>query len=432
MESEHTQIQNQPAVLKEAGNLAAGFITVHWKSLLTLYTLAVLPALLFSLLEIKHSAMNLALMAIQQLIYLLVLSKIAAIALKELFGQTPALTSQTLARICFIGMGLWLSYTLAILAVASPTDTGIKTIALFLVGPALYLNLRYYFFYVPPLLRGPEALSFDLSQAAKLSKDRIKIILLSLVGPGGLHALVSAIISGLSPDQRHLAVVLALDASSGLFFLMNAAISVCLAIKFLSETNDQSSPEIGLGTQATRLALQAPPWLTAVFQPNKGFVMIMLACLVWAGNLMRLAELPPAPTLVVHHAETTDRKLILKLDATDTNYQFRGFHPVFFHLASDLRTPLAERPLRVTRQGQENDLLFELPRETGPLTLLLEFATNRTQQELAALEDLFLWYRGAKIAKITFAPIVGDVAAPTPTPVGIETQNQVASVASPE
>jgi hypothetical protein len=427
MDVKQTNSPDQPLVLKEASTIAAGFLAAHWKSLLLLYCLAVLPALLFSLLELKASAMNLGLMALQQLIYLLVLSKIASLALKEIFGVTQKFGYQALARICFLGMGLWLSYTLAILAVASPTSTEVKTIALFLIGPALYLNLRYYFFYVPPLLRQPAALSFDLSQAAELSKNRLKIILLSLVGPGGLHALASAIISGLSPDQRHLSVVLALDATSGLFFLLNAAISISLAIHFLPQTNLGT----GLATAATaRLSLQAPNWLAAAFQPNKGFVMLMLACLVWAGNLMRLAELPPAPTLVVHHAETKDSKLLLKLDATDTTYKFRGFHPVFFHLASNLRTPLADRPLRVTKQGEPDDILFELPRGTGPITLQLEFETNRTQQDLAALEDLFLWYRGAKIAKITFAPSAALEVPPTPTP--SVTESPAEPSASPE
>jgi hypothetical protein len=51
---------------------------------------------------------------------------------------------------------------------------------------------------------------------------------------------------------------------------------------------------------------------------------------------------------------------------------------------------------------QQTALQSPLPISAEKLTLRLEFESSRSPSELAALEDVYLWYRGVKIAKINF------------------------------
>jgi hypothetical protein len=118
--------------------------------------------------------------------------------------------------------------------------------------------------------------------------------------------------------------------------------------------------------------------------------------------MMRLAELAPAAQIEVLRAETAPQRVFISLLVEDKNYKFRGFHPIFFRLASDAQTPLAPYPLAVKVNEQQTALQSPLPISAEKLTLRLEFESSRSPSELAALEDVYLWYRGVKIAKINF------------------------------
>jgi hypothetical protein len=396
--------QSETTLLVQAAESAAAYLRSHWRVVSLIYLISVAPAASFSLFEVSLARSNVSFLVFQQLIFFLSFLAIGRSFILSRIANPPEFNFAILSRVCMVGLGLWFSYTILVLGIASPWPNEIKALAVALIIPALYLNLRYYFFFAPPLLRGPAALTRDLEAAAGLSKGNLRLILQSLVGPAGVQALIWAVVAGFSPDQRHLSVVVLGDFCTGIFFILNSVISLSLALNLApgSEMGKTSLQHQALKPQDPRDILAAPGWLMACFQPQKGFVMLMLSILVWAGNMMRLAELAPAAQIEVLRAETAPQRVFISLLVEDKNYKFRGFHPIFFRLASDAQTPLAPYPLAVKVNEQQTALQSPLPLSAEKLTLRLEFESSRSPSELAALEDVYLWYRGVKIAKINF------------------------------
>jgi hypothetical protein len=121
---------------------------------------------------------------------------------------------------------------------------------------------------------------------------------------------------------------------------------------------------------------------------------------------VRMLNTPPAVVITTKESSAAGNKVIIRLELSDSDYQFRGFSPFAFALAGEKRTIIANTPSKVVLNGEEVSGLSTLQkfRTAGETSeLILEFKANRSDEELLSLKDLWLWYNSVKIAHIALA-----------------------------
>lgn len=395
-------ITNKPHLdLNTLAKVAAGMLKRDWALLLYLYPIIVLPRLLGSLIIPANSNAILYVYVVERVVYSLFLLAVASRWTRLTFPKVEAVNWIGLLQALLIGLGLWFSYVVPIAAQFLPIPGTEKSLLAILFIPGSIMNLHFFFFFIPIAL-GIKKLSDILAFSRSLLVADRWIGPKCLLGPIAVLFLSQAVIAGFSPDQRYLWVSIASDALSGLYWLFSTYMCVAVGLH-LTQGHSVVLPQTEqLSPALTSASLDAPAWLEAACLPRKGFVMLCLGCLVWAGNLMRLAQLPPAASISIQKVSLAESKITLDLLIHDPDFNLRGFHAVFLSLASQQRTPLAQFPSRASLSTSQRDVLFGFPLSASPQHVQIDFETTRKDEDLRTLTDIFLWYRNTQIAKVDF------------------------------
>ncbi|MBX7143732.1 MAG: hypothetical protein K1X79_04715 [Oligoflexia bacterium] len=397
------QTDTKPRIdLTSLSKAAAGMLLSDGLLLLWLYPVVVLPRCLGSYLIPTNSNAVLYIYAVERLFYILFALVIASRWVRRVFPQAEEVKLSGLALSLLIGFGLWFSYIVPIAAQFLPLPNMDRTMLAVLLLPAIVMNLHFFFFLIPIAL-GHVRLGEILTLSRTLISDDRWIGPRCLLGPVAVLFLFQAVIAGFSPDQRHVSVSLLSDFFSGIYWLLGTYLSTAVGIHLAQQHSTIFPRALQQASTLTEASLSSTNWLSASFMPGKGFVMLCLGCLVWAGNLMRLAELPPAATIKIEKVSVQEGKVRFELKIQDPLYKLRGFHSIFLSLASEQRTPLAQFPSRAVAIDSKTDVLFGFPLSPDLQHVGVEFDTGRKDDDIKSLKDIFLWYRNTKLAKVEFA-----------------------------
>ena len=122
--------------------------------------------------------------------------------------------------------------------------------------------------------------------------------------------------------------------------------------------------------------------------------------------------LPPAAQISIKSVEVADDIVTMNVDVTDPEYALRGFQPVNFRLAGEkypemrdssaIVASVPEKVLSPAVTADVPDLRFYVPPSTEPVQLTMIFKASRSGEALTALQDLYLFYRHAKIERVQF------------------------------
>lgn len=400
--AENTDIAVKDSVFKDGCRVAAGMMVHDRLFLPGLYALIVLPRCLATAFLAPTSDWLLYVRVLERMVWLVGLWVLGRRWVSQLSSAKPKSAGLNVIIFLALGIALWLTHTIPVSAVFYDLPNELKLVLLLALIPALHLNLQYYFFFFPAVL-GIKPLSNIIYHSLAIARHERWLVLRAVVGPAGLYFLLNSIAQGFSPDGRSLAISILTDTTSGIFWLWTSYFGLALGFMILP---DAMWREFELDpyrkSRLATIALRGPAWLSASFFPNKGLIMLLLGCLVWAGNLMRLADLPPGPELRLTAVSVDGSKVLLDVHAEDPDYKFRGFYPIFFNIAGENHTPLANRPSAATLASSGEAIDFALSGQLSAADIKLVFDTPRQAQELAALQDVWLWYRNTKIAKLAF------------------------------
>lgn len=336
---------------------------------------------------------------------------------KRLRSSTLPLPPGIAIQFTFFGFLLWA------LVILPPTIlssiAGISSfdrlfiVYLIMVIPGIMISYKY-FMYFFPMTFGRRSFLVNLKLAGDfITQDRYLPIRI-LVVPIGISTLLLSLCAAPYPDGRNLTFSLI----SGLFMPIEWVLSCYIALAYaLNSLTEKAWREYDLDPyregRCTTIMFGTPKILSALFKSKNGIRMLIIGLFVWIGNYTRLEVLSPPVTIKVLGAEVAGNMVKLDIEANDTNYNFRSFRPIHFRLAgekylekgSGSSVLISSHPLKATAQlelEKSSDLRFYVPSSKSPLRISLTFEATRSGDALTALQDLYLWYRHAKISPVKF------------------------------
>ena len=303
----------------------------------------------------------------------------------------------------FTGLLVWLTLLIPFLLQMSPeTPALVRNLSFLALIPALFLLYKY-FFYFFPILNGITKPSHFLPSALSITADRANLPIRSLIPALGWMSLISSTITALSPDGRSLYAVFLLNLCSGIFWLINCYIALAMALIYWS---DKDWHDAGMdpyrSARIAALIISAPKLLTHLLMPKQGLIALLVSLFIWFANILNLESTPPAAEIkIIQSQMISEDEVEIRLHIQDRKYMLRGFQPVNFSLAGETRVPISEKLLSAKLESAEKEAAFILPRTSESLVLILKFKTLRKGENLKNLEDLFLWYRGVRLFRIS-------------------------------
>jgi len=317
--------------------------------------------------------------------------------------QAPKIrTSAVVFRIAVVSVAasIVLSTPFFGIAISQNAVGALAFLALFVFG--LVWCLRVYLFYaVAGMLGLPFGASF--ARAVEISRFNTRAILRSLVAPVALTVVCSALFLMPYPDGRSLSLMAASSACEGIFWILSTYTGLGLALTLFTEKEWRLA---GLSHyRADRLVTlhaQGGKILPKYLAPRFGLIMFAVALCFLAGNLARLGQLPPAAKVTLRSVAVSDYKISVALELEDREFEFRGFQPQAFFIASQTGSLQSTRLVSASRQADKEDTLgFIKATGTEPVMLYLTFSSTKTGQVLRELDNMWLWYRATPLIQIT-------------------------------
>ncbi|MDC0357525.1 hypothetical protein OAO01_01820 [Oligoflexia bacterium] len=380
---------------EEAYKIASSLLWQDRKFLLILYFLLVLPDLLNSTF-VGTAQYMVALQITKRTLCLIFVFLVSVRWARFLCIQPMTYSLATLSRLMVFGFAFWFLFAVpTALMVVAPGNLQPLFVLLFI--PAAVIALKYYFYFFP-IVFNVKSVQKIISDTRAITANDTFVALRTMVSPMGAMLLLVALGQALAPDGRQIMVSCFADLFTGVYTLFSTYLSLafCLVLTPHSAWRAYGLDPYREARLAT-LTLHGPALLSRLLRPKNGLIMLGMGILVWTANEMRAAEMLPAPTISIESVQAEDKLLRMNLYLIDEAYTFRGFYPAFFRLAGEKGTAIANFPSKIVINGQEQTGALSIPNDNVEMHLTLEFTTDRSAEELQALEDLLLWYRHAQI-----------------------------------
>ena len=121
--------------------------------------------------------------------------------------------------------------------------------------------------------------------------------------------------------------------------------------------------------------------------------MLLLALLVFVGNLSREMSMPPATSIQVKNVTVDEYKIRIEATISDASYDFRGFKPYAFRIASKSGEKISEELVRASLSPDKAEIISAVPTGKEPRSLFLEFRSNKSKEKLNTIDYAWLWYQ---------------------------------------
>lgn len=321
--------------------------------------------------------------------------------LQRVSSSPMSIKPATVAYFAIFGFIYWALIEFPRLALSVTIDGDFQIIFLMLYFPAIYLSLKYYFYFIPAVF-GEKIFAKILLQAKHYTFQDLRLPLRTMIAPLGLTILLKGAITAFSPDLRHLSASILNEIASNLFLFFSTYLSIgfILAHKLTPKLFENYNLNPYYASCIETINVNKKKWITTQLSVRHGFFLLLVGALLWTANGLQLSSLPPAPKITLIDANAINQHVIVTLDIEDEKFNFRGFHPISFNLAGENRTAIAPPPIKAQIDSSPEDVRLQLPPNRSKAILQLEFLSNRKGKALTELEDLYLWYFNVKLFKI--------------------------------
>ena len=376
--------------------LASGLLWSDRYLLIPWYLVIISPDMLTSLFDISHPSELRLLSAAFELLFLWWVGRRH---LLRLFRSPMKLSPLCLILFIFVGSAFSVIPSLPLIGLSTNLSPQIQLIFLgSTVGMAFLAYL--YFFWFFPFQAGISSLGLSLRMARSFTSQDWKAPFKVMLAPAGIMLLIQGLLSIPAPDGRVIELAVISDWVGGIYWCLSSYLGLAFALTMLS---DREWHELNLDSyrqsRFTTLAVTSRPWLEKSLRPSFGFQVFALCILVWVANSVRLASMPPAPSITIGQIELEESIVRIQLNVSDPIYSFHGFRPAFFRLAGAQRTVISPYPEKVWLKGEDPNVqrLLSLPHDRDDFSLMLEFKTSVAASELHQARDLYLWYGGIRL-----------------------------------
>ncbi|MEN9846227.1 MAG: hypothetical protein RIS36_1374 [Pseudomonadota bacterium] len=319
-------------------------------------------------------------------------------------------------RIVVAGVVIWGSLTLPVVGASFANLNWASPLFLFIFFCAVYLSFRFYFYFATFGLLGG-TLREACAAATALGRREPLAAVRSLIAPVAVTGLVVGLLWYPSPDGRSLFWATAASAAEGIFWVLSTYTGLACALPLIDESLWRAAGLDPYRQQRLR-TLEAQGrasrfnWLST----SSGVKIFVVAACVIIGDLVQGFTLEPAARIMVESYQVRDREISVVLDLSDPVYQFRGFNPYAFSLATQTGLEvISDRIEKVSLAPGGEFLRGSFPAQTGPVRLYLNFRSRKTDEVLRGMDNLYLWYNLTAVAPLR--PIKG---ASSQAPLAIE------------
>ena len=335
------------------------------------------------------------LMSVDRLLQLLIVSFIVLRWRRKLEHVKGSLAHPFLAalRIVAAGFVIWGALTIPMVSASFISQSWVSPVLLFLFFCAVFWSFRFYFYFATfgllgGSLRDASSAAFELGRREPVAAVR------SLVAPIAVTSLAVGILWYPSPDGRSLFWATAASAAEGLFWVLSTYTGLAFALVCIDESLWRSAGLDPYRQQRLR-TLEAQGrasrfnWLSV----RSGIKILVVAMFVIIGDLVQGFSTEPAARIKVESYQVNERQISIVLDLEDPQYQFRGFNPYAFSLASQTGLEvISGRIEKVSLSPDGEPLRGSLPSGPGPLRLYLQFKSHKSDEALKTMDNLYLWY----------------------------------------
>jgi hypothetical protein len=294
---------------------------------------------------------------------------------------------------------------------------------LLLVGVVALLSLHFFFV---PVMAGATDPAEIFRAARRYTIEDWALPLRAMVAPRAVALVLVTFTASLAGDSEGTGVLFAANIFNALQKVLASYLSVGFGIALLEAGSIRTlTPRPYYQAQLATLAVRSPWWIRYWLHLRNGVFLAFVGLILHASNELRLQHAPPSASVEILRAEAGNKVISVTLRAVDHKGRLRSFRPAFISLASKKGSKLSEGPSKILVNGEEHSPLSGLPDTTDPVTVVLEFPTDRTKAQAEQLEDLYLWYRSVNLAAVMLArppsrttPTAGREPQPRPPPEG--------------
>lgn len=389
----------------DAFALAAGMIRHDAALLVPLFILSSFPGVVATLMDPLTRTQSLILEAVKWVSQLGVLAFVV-VRWRLILGRESRKSVRPFAlalRVLVAGGLVWGALMMPLFLIELTSAVSFPVVVLSILG--IYWWFRLYFYFVSYGLLGV-ALLPGVSTTLEISRRDIGGAFRSLIGPIAITSLLCWLFAIPSPDGRSIQWAAVGAGAEGLFWLLSMYTGLGVGVLTLG---DSEWREAGLDPYRrerleTLEAQGKASWLN-VLSPKAGAKVFVVALLVMAFNINRAVHSPPAVSVKVVRCEAVSQNLKIVLELRDPEYHYRGFSPLAFSVASQTGfEQFSTEIVRISRtpEGKKGELSFPLSKDdlSGSITVYLEFATNKTDEVLQKLDNMWLWYHSVSLVPL--------------------------------
>ncbi len=393
--------------------LAAGLMWNDRVLLLALYPLLVLPVLVETIFEFTTPVLSGGVMILDRIFQLIVFYYIGTRWVRKLSPTSPGRSGNPFLYFVF-GILVWALFVIPLTLLRTVELNGVRMLALFLIGPATYIAYQYYLYFLP-LFSGARSLREALNEArAYVRTDPLLPLRIELPSLG-IMFILTGLLTSPYPDNRELISSISTSFASGTAWIISCYLGLAYGFCEMPESTWRAlSLDPYRKARITTLSIHAADWLHPLLTLKAGIISVLISIPLWGGNMIRLVQTPPSATIKILSSEvsgeekTEESVVKLVLEVQDTAFNLRGFQIMNFSLGGEKGTPLAPPPVEATLLDEryspgERDARLTFPRDSEPHKVALTFKAMRGAEAMRSLQDIHLWYRAAKVAKINLS-----------------------------
>lgn len=295
-------------------------------------------------------------------------------------------------RILAMGYLMWGVVTLPALgAAAASGPIGIFPSFVLFVFAAVW-SLRYFFYFGAFGLLGV-SWGAGLRSMGRIYERAPSAAIRSLIAPIAITALVVSIFSSFSPDGRSSFWSSASSVAEGFFWILSIYTGLGYALVLIDDHEwrtaglDPYRNDRLLTLQAQGRFLRCNP-----LSPSAGVKILCLALLVAVANISQALHLSPAAKVEVVSVDPREHGISVIIRAHDTATRLRGFNPMAFSVASQTGYPISSELIRISFYPGGEEFRGFLPDASDTVSLTLDFRSNKTQEVLRSMDNMWLWY----------------------------------------
>jgi hypothetical protein len=316
-------------------------------------------------------------------------------------GQSSLAPLPVVGRISVVSLVISIVLFLPMIA-AMGLAQGASFVLVVLLGLGMMWTYRMYLFFAVAGLLGKPLLE-GISKSASLIRGNGKHLMRSLIAPCAYTMLLVGICQMPYPDGRSLGWLVAASVAEGTFWILSTYTALALALTLVSDSDwRQAGLDHYRSERLTTLAKQGGETITQYISPKFGGAMLAVALLLWAGNMIRQLNQPPAATVVIKNVSVEDYKIQLALEVQDDEYDFRGFQPFALSIRTATGGQLVEKLESISRASDKEEPVMLLTKGDGPRAdLFVTYSSTKTKASLTGLDNMWLWYKSKPLVAVT-------------------------------